>query len=419
MRKLVFERGVFIALLFSFYLGTVQGQVFNYQVKVMSWNLLNFPNSTPTDDSTLRCPAYRTVLRHAEPDILITVENTSATGASWILSNVMNTGAYHYAEGTFINGYDSDNAIYYRDSLFHFISNVPIHTALRDISHFTLKFIPTGDTLHFFAVHLKASLGYEADRSAEVGLLRQVTNALPAGSNFLVVGDFNFYGDSEPGYQSLLYDNGTNDGHFNDVANLSGTWNSPWYAQWHTQSTRLTSVGGGSTGGMDDRFDMILFSNAVEQPTGVFYLPGTFHGIGNDGHHYNQSINSGTNTSVSASVANALYNASDHLPVMLTLEIGPTSGVDELNPVISDLKVVPNPIESESHIQFNLREPSKLNFRIYDAMGRLSWESGEQSFFPGINTLVPEWSEIQGSGVFFLSVSGYKNLISSRLMIVR
>ena len=166
MRKLVFERGVFIALLFSFYLGTVQGQVFNYQVKVMSWNLLNFPNSTPTDDSTLRCPAYRTVLRHAEPDILITVENTSATGASWILSNVMNTGAYHYAEGTFINGYDSDNAIYYRDSLFHFISNVPIHTALRDISHFTLEFIPTGDTLHFFAVHLKASLGYEADRSA-------------------------------------------------------------------------------------------------------------------------------------------------------------------------------------------------------------------------------------------------------------
>ena len=236
------RRGTILSFLFSFS-ALVSAQT-NYQVSVMSWNLLNFPDqSALAADTTDRCPAYRSVMQYAQPDILVTVENTSANGASIILSNVMNTYGKHYAEGTFINGYDTDNAIYYRDSIFQFISNVPISTPLRDISHFTLKFIPTGDTLHIFAAHLKAGLGYESDRAVEVTLLRQVTDAFPAGTNFLAAGDFNIYTTTEPCYQDFLYNSGTNEGYFLDPISVTGTYNNSAYSNYHTQSTRLTSIG--------------------------------------------------------------------------------------------------------------------------------------------------------------------------------
>ena len=35
------------------------------------------------------------------------------------------------------------------------------------------------------------------------------------------------------------------------------------YASIHTQSTRVSSFGGGATAGMDDRFDWILVSAAI------------------------------------------------------------------------------------------------------------------------------------------------------------
>jgi hypothetical protein len=122
---------------------------------------------------------------------------------------------------------------------------------------------------------------------------------------------------------------------------------------------------------------------------------------------------------VSAADANALYDASDHLPVILTLEIGPTSGVDEMSSPLLGLSVVPNPITDLSEIQFSLRKPENLNFRIFDAVGRLCWEAGEKPFYPGNNTVIPEWNKIPGSGVFFLSVSSYKTLNNSRLLILR
>jgi endonuclease/exonuclease/phosphatase family metal-dependent hydrolase len=208
-------RGMITSFLFFILSENIFAQIMvNYPVKFLSWNILNFPNSNPTIDSALRFPEYRKVMQFSNPDLVVTQENTSAMGAGWFLSNVMNSGQGHFAQGTYFNGYDSDNALYYNDSLFEFISNVPILTALRDISHYTLKFIATGDTIHIFAVHLKASPGFETERRDEVLELRNVTNAFPEGTNFLVAGDFNFYGSFEPGYSALLYDNGVNEGYF-------------------------------------------------------------------------------------------------------------------------------------------------------------------------------------------------------------
>src|SRR3954471_2615583 len=81
-----------------------------YRFKVLTWNLLNWPSTTnPTGDSAVRLPAYRTVIDYAQPDIVVTQENTLSYSSNWFLTQVMNKTSYHYQAGTFINGYDTDN----------------------------------------------------------------------------------------------------------------------------------------------------------------------------------------------------------------------------------------------------------------------------------------------------------------------
>ncbi|MFZ7116215.1 MAG: T9SS type A sorting domain-containing protein [Bacteroidota bacterium] len=413
-------RGMIASFLFFILSGSTFGQItVNYPVKFMSWNILNFPNSNPTVDSALRFPEYRKVMQYVNPDLLVTMENTSATGAGWFLSNVMNSGQGHFAQGTYINGYDSDNAIYYNDSLFQFISNVPIITALRDISHYTLKFIATGDTIHIFAVHLKASQGFEINRRDEVLLLRNVTDAFPEGTNFLVAGDFNFYSSYEPGYTALLYDNGSNDGYFLDPINITGVWNNSFYARHHTQSTRLNSVGGGSTGGMNDRFDMILYSQAVALPDGIYYEPGTFNNIGNDGNHFDRSVNFGFNAAVPSNIATALYNCSDHLPVEMILKFGRTIGIDEINSTVSSFEVFPNPMTDHSVVRFNLLSPEELSLTICDLTGKVILTLPPAFFGNGENTIDLEPAADVSAGIYLLTLSGDNVLINRKINIFR
>ena len=412
-RKYLFLIGVFIAFKSS-------SQI-DYQAKVMSWNVLNWPSvSNFVADTTQRCPAYRTVVNYAQPDILVTCENTSTSSLAIFLNQVMNTGPYHYQAGTFINGYDTDNAIYYRDSLFEFLSNQPIHTSLRDISHFTLVYKSTGDTIHIFSCHLKAAQGYEVQRGAEIAKLREVTNAFPPGTNFLIGGDFNIYNDIEQAYTGMLQDNVTDDGNFLDVLHLTGIWNNYLYAPYHTQSTHLNSTATFIGGGMDDRFDMILFSNGIAQSTGVYYVPGSYINIGNDGHHFNKDINNGINTAVPTEVANALFNSSDHLPIMLTLMFGPTSGIEEADNNVSELNVFPVPVEenSNSKVHFILKQKSNVQFLIRDILGQLIDKNESVIYEPGEYDLPLEREKFKNPGFYFISVKFDNALITKKVIVI-
>ncbi len=287
----------------------------------MSYNLLNYPSITDlVNDTTTRHPNYRTIISAINPDILLTQETNTAAGAGFFLTRVMNANGNVYSAATFIDGPDTDNGCFYKTSKFTFISNTPIKTALRDINEFKLVHISTGDTIRIFALHLKASSGVtnEALRAAEVDSLRKYTNALSGGSKFIVCGDFNIYGSSESAYTKLLQVTAGNTGHFYDPINITGIWNNPAYAIHHTQSPRIRSFGGGATGGLDDRFDMILFSKAINDGVGMGYQTNSMAAYGNDGNHFNDSINRMPNAAVSATTANAIHNASDHLPIYAT-----------------------------------------------------------------------------------------------------
>jgi endonuclease/exonuclease/phosphatase family metal-dependent hydrolase len=303
MKKKAF---VFLVLGLSFFNGVFTQTT----VKMMSYNLLNF-----TTSSQDRIPYFKTVVTNSNPDILVVQEMTSQAAVNLFYSQVLSPA---YSAGVFIDGPDSDNAIFYKNALFSFIGNMPITTALRNISQFTIVHNTTGDTLRIYSVHLKASTGgsNEAQRAAEVAILRNVTNSLGTGKNFIVCGDFNIYKSTEQAYINLKADNGNNEGYFIDPFQMTGSWNSVAYAQYHTQSPRIRQFGGGATGGMDDRFDLLLYSQAIADPGGMAYVSNSTWAVGNDGNHYNDSVNAQPNTSVSIAVANALHNASDHLPVV-------------------------------------------------------------------------------------------------------
>jgi len=283
------------------------------QHTIMTYNVLNLT----LGDTLARNPYFRTIFSNVQPDILVCQEMTSQTGVNGFLVRVLNKVSSGYAAGTFINGFDTDNAIYYKSDLFTFLSNTPIATDLRDINEFRLRYNSTGDTIIIYAVHLKSSdsSSDSLQRAAEVDSLRKRTNALQPNSNFIVVGDFNIYDSNELAFQKLL--NQSQTGYFIDPLNLIGRWHdNVIFKPYHTQSTRVRDLGdGGSTGGLDDRFDMILMSQAIINSGDITYVSGSYTPYGNDGNHFNDSINRPPNAVVSQQVANALYYASDHIPV--------------------------------------------------------------------------------------------------------
>jgi len=87
----------------------------------------------------------------------------------------------------------------------------------------------------------------------------------------------------------------------------------------HTESTRKSKFGGGRGGGLDDRYDMILISYGLDQDGELIYRPGSCVVCGNDGIHLNEAINKPKNKIVCLDIADALYKASDHLPVIIDL----------------------------------------------------------------------------------------------------
>lgn len=294
------------------------------EYKIMSYNLLNYPGN----DTTTRNPYFRTVIANVQPDILVVQEMNSQAGVNGFLINVLNAAVGGYDAGVFNDGPDTDNAIFFKGDKFNFIANNVIQTTLRDINEFVLKENVTNDTIRIYSVHLKASSGSsnELQRLAEVTALRNVTDTLPVNSDFIVVGDYNIYRSSEPAFIKLL--DQTTSGYFIDPLNLVGVWNENInFAPYHTQSPRTRQFGGGANGGLDDRFDMILMSQAVMDSGGIEYVEGSYITYGNDGFHFNDSINRPPNMAVSQEIADALHYGSDHIPVIATLRFKPKNTI--------------------------------------------------------------------------------------------
>ncbi len=389
-------------------------------VKIMTYNLLNYPDI----DSVIRNPRFRMVIRNSAPDILVVQEMTSQAGMSGFLSNVMNAYGNVYSMGQFIDGTDTDNGIFFRTAKFQFISNTRIRTALRDINQFKIIHVDyPDDTLRIFSVHLKSSSGVTNEnlRAAEVDSLRKFTNTLPPNSLYMVAGDFNIYGAYEPAYIKLMA--ATDAGYFVDpIPNMTGVWNNPNYAQYHTQSPRVRGFGGGSGGGMDDRFDMILMAPAVFNNGRIAYVSNSLTAYGNDGNHYNDSINQRPNTAVPDSIADAIHYAADHIPVFATFKFGNPIGISGNNNEVPDSYKLgqnyPNPFNPVTKIDFSIPQNSHVSLNVYNTLGQVVKSYFNTNLLRGNHSVLVDASGLT-SGVYFYTLIANDFIQTKKMILIK
>ncbi len=292
-----------------------------HALRVMSYNLLNYSSGRTTQ--------FRTVLEATQPDVLVVEEITGGvTSVNTFLAGVLDVvNPGEWVAGGYTDGPDTDQAVYVRSAKAVVLGHHTITTTLRDIDEWTIRPLPYASTaadLRVYAVHLKASQGSseEQQRLAEVTLMRARMETFPPGGNYLVTGDFNIYTSTEPAFQYMVNPANGTAGVVQDPIDRVGNWHdNPAFADIHTQSPRVTQFGGGANGGMDDRFDLILTGPALLDGEGMDILPGTYTAFGQDGLHFNGAINVAPFTVVTQVVAQALHDASDHLPVFAEFQL--------------------------------------------------------------------------------------------------
>lgn len=383
------------------------------KVRIATYNVLNYP-----DNYSTRNPNLKKVIDEIDPDILVVQEMTSLFGVYTFLNEVLTPS---FIAGPFIDGPDTDNAIFYKDSLITLISHIAIPTALRNISEFTLYHKFTQDTLKIYSVHLKANEEDSTLRKNEVTILRTRTDALPSGINFLVLGDFNIYRSSESAYQKLISQ--SNSGYFIDLL-TAGSWhNNSVYAGYHTQSTcNLSSCpNGGSNGGLDDRFDMILASQAVKDTGDITLLASTYQAFGNDGQHFNKSVNEPPFTIITQEIANALFNSSDHLPVFADFDFGVVNDVEVLDPsslTFSLYQNYPNPFNPATTIRFQIPFRQRIELKVFDILGREVTTLLNEEKLAGVYEVTFNGSNL-ASGVYFYRLKTQDFIASKKLLLLK
>jgi len=317
-------------------------------IRVVTWNLWQYPASA----LAARQPNFRAVMPLLAPDVLITQEMNSQAGADSFLTNVLDVVQPGEWTGTWRNvGFGEGMGFFWRSAVVN-IDNVSAIANSGGPRAFVVgRVTPLGYASNnakflLYSVHLKASTADSSTRRLECTALRNnylnVTPTVASGGNFIVGGDFNMEAGgaagifTEYGYTRLVESAADDDGRCKDPIASAFYWSALWsdnsaFAYGHTQCPCFNCpFGGMSGGGMDDRFDMMLTSYSMQNGQGLDYYPVGAPGqlsypfiFGNDGARCcNGAVNDGgSNGSVGIDVANALASASDHLPVVITIQV--------------------------------------------------------------------------------------------------
>lgn len=375
-------RGFLVVLVFSFSIGASAQDT----IRMMQYNLLmygnNFGGCNSGNNSVSDKNGYfKTIVEYVKPDIVFVNELfEEETYHDLILNNVFNVnGITHWNRATVSNLANSYivNQAYYNSQKFDLANYVAVQTNVRDIDIFRFLVLPSQKSnldgpieLNCAVAHLKAGQDYAEERGFETNKLLNYLNNAGLDGNFTFSGDFNVYSGSEQAIQNLL--NYTNPNiRFYDPINKIGNWNNnDFYADIHTQSTHENS-GCHSGGGMDDRFDFFMISDEILNGTEkIKYLEGSYQAVGQDGEHFNESLNSSpTNTSVPANVLNALYYMSDHLPVVIDIVVENNLAIaDNLSDVFNF--TFSNPANDQLHITLNQDQPDLYNITVMNLLGQ-------------------------------------------------
>ena len=417
----------FIFILFLFRLLPAQ-----QNIRIMTYNLENYCEDGSSESS--RNDDFRLIIDEIKPDIIIAQEIWGVYGGDNIfLDNVLNHEKRVFAK-SFIDqksDWDSSNdiwhdiGVFYKAQEFKPLSVKEIDIAdgnVRDALEVKLECQPVQDTITVYGVHFKAGNSNEnADRrSSEAIKLRSYCNRLPDNTPFLIAGDYNLYSSSEGGWQKLTESQNDNSGRVYDPIDKAGDWHeNPSYSAIHTQSTRYNQ------GGLDDRFDFILISNSIRLKNSFNYIEGSYKSYGNDGQHLNSSVNYGGNRVVRDEVADALYNASDHLPVYADFKIGVQNRTDPAKEKINSFRLFqnyPNPFNASTRIKYNLSGAVDAEITIYNLSGQIIRKFHRPHTQPGIYHIFWNGRDEKGqkieSGIYFCQMKAGRQFSEIKKMIL-
>lgn len=406
-------------------------------LRVMQYNILAYGNyttycTTANNNINMKNAALREITQYAKPDIF-TVNEIS----QWqpfhqqILDSVLNiNGVTKYRKVPYSNNAGSDiiNMCYYNSNKITYHSMVVAQSYVRDINiyrfYYNAPSLANGDTAFVTCIqaHLKAGDATSdpqnpIDRDTMTTRLMRYLNKINKADNYMMMGDFNVYSSSENCFQRLVNQPNLNS-RFYDPIDKMGNWNNnSSYAPYHTQSTHTVS-GCAASGGMDDRFDFILLSNMILNGIGNYkYIQNSYKALGNDGQHYNNAINSSPqNNSVPSNVLNALYNNSDHLPIIIDLLVTPTVSVSEYQKQSPFFNLtIENPVKENLNFSLPLEKSFKCKLNIIDIQGKsllsisLQLTKGENKIKLPMPTLT--------KGLYFLQLINDDYQISKKLIV--
>ncbi len=407
----------FILLFGSFLAPELNGQD---TLRVMHYNLLYYGTTTafctdPNNDVAEKADLMATIASHVHPD-LITVNEIAAneTTADHFLKNALNTKGNEYDRPPLRNPSNTsiDNMLFYRKKKLGFSRQFNTEGRVRDVDIYELYHRASGDPgadttfLTVCILHLKA--GQDASdaekRAATTDTLMALLDSLPYRGRRILTGDMNFQGSHEKAYKNLVEPQ-TPALSFSDPTQMEGEWHdAPGFASLHTQSTHIAKTGCKASGGLDDRFDLIMLDGSgTDGHKGISYLAGSYKVLGQDGQRLNGSVVSPSNQSIPNTVGDALFDMSDHLPVILRLRVGSSNPVNE-DARESSITVVSEG-SSRNRLRIRLRGKFSQNrhtLRLFSIQGRLL---RKKELSPGRSRLELSVKKL-APGFYFLEVRG-------------
>jgi len=382
-------------------------------LKMMDYNLLKF------DETTDRKDDLKYILDSYKPDIFTVCELESEAASNVILNECLNhddvdfysAADFHLNESGYYT--DLNQMLYYNHQKLDLMAQTYLQTSVRDINKYTLKVL-TDDLedssvyIEVYVAHLKSSSGDDNEevRAEMVSVFTDDLKNVPADHYVIFTGDFNIYDSGEPAYVELL--DSTNAIVMVDPIDTPGNWhNNSSYASIHTQSTHEYGDDLFIGGGLDDRFDFIIISeNIKSEDTRLNYVEDSYHAYGNNGTCFNQAITSSDcdGGTYDTTLRYHLYNMSDHLPVVMEMQVEQELSVTEKycqgNYVLSGENPVCHYLQIEGEGSF------PVTLKLYDVLGH------QLALIKHYNKSPIDISHLK-SGVYFVNVSNknYSQLI--------
>ena len=398
-------------------------------IKVLSYNILNYPQGEiPNREDTLAL-----ILDYVQPDLFLIQELKSEEGYNTIYNSCFSDLQDPFAQVTYVpqnsnpgSSWPLQQSLIYNERLFGLAEEGIRTSPIRDMNRYKLYLKDEahllGDTtfLYVFVAHLKSSQGSENEQ-LRLEMMEAFTayfNTLPADALAIFGGDFNLYSSDEPAYQLLLSPN--NLLQWQDPINAPGVWSNGNYPfkQILTQSTRSSSIfGDGAGGGMDDRFDFIMATDALMNSISpIHYTPNSYLALGNNGSCYNQNITDcDEDNEVPMYILNALYHMSDHLPVVMELQSDLALNSSDITQK-KENKIIGSTLQyGEARFNLVCEKSAFVKFAVIDASGRFVYENEQLVNAPRSSIRLPEMNP----GVYHLRVKMTDGSVITKTFIIQ